>query len=127
MSLSSASSTSSLNPDVVVKPQSFITPEAYHRGLRKAKVLSTITIVAMALISAAGIAAAVFTGIAGLWAIPVVALVLSVILVLVIYRARPKLSFVPFGDDSFSSPPVLGFANTEPGFSEGLGAEILKQ
>ncbi|SYX08881.1 hypothetical protein C834K_0422 [Chlamydia poikilotherma] len=118
---------SSLTPDIVVKPQSFISPEAYQRGLRKAKALSTITIVVTALISAAGIAAALVTGIVGLWAIPVVALVLSVILVLVIYRARPKLSFVPFGDTSYPSTPALGFANTEPDFANGLGAELLNQ
>ncbi|AAP05143.1 hypothetical protein [Chlamydia caviae] len=109
--------------EVKVKPQSFTTPESYHKGVRKAKVLSIIAIVAAVLIAAGGIAATVLTGISALWAIPVLALVLSVVLVLVIYNVRPKLSFTPF----VPKTPVLGFANTEPDFAEGLGAELLNQ
>ncbi|WP_375793300.1 hypothetical protein O1W69_04140 [Chlamydia sp. 12-01] len=125
MSLSSTSSTDSLVSRTEVQQKPFLSPQAYERGLRKVKALSALTIIAAALISTAGIAAAIVTGIAGLWAIPVITLVISVLLVLVIYRARPKLSFVPFGEST--KGPVTGFANTEPDFKTNLGAELLGQ
>ncbi|ADZ18489.1 MULTISPECIES: hypothetical protein [Chlamydia] len=124
MSLSPASSETSLNT-LGVNQQSFITPQSYDRGSKKVRALSVLLVAVGTLVAAAGISAAVVTGIGALWAIPVAALVLSVVLILVIQRSRTKFSLIPFGESS--KGPVLGFANTEPDFAQGLGAELLRQ
>ncbi|CAG9046606.1 hypothetical protein NVRI1_00970 [Chlamydia abortus] len=124
MSISPASSETSLDT-LGVDQQPPISLQSYDRGSKKVRNLSPLAVAVGALIAAAGISAAVVTGIGALWAIPVAALVLSVVLILAIQRSRTKLSFMPFGESN--KGPVLGFANTEPDFAEGLGAELLKQ
>ncbi|QXE27192.1 hypothetical protein [Chlamydia buteonis] len=124
MSLSPASSETSLNT-IGVDQQPLITPQSYDGRSKKVRALSLIVVAVGTLVAAAGTSAAVVTGIGALWAIPVAALVLSVILILAIQRSRTKFSLIPFGESS--KGPVLGFANTEPDFAQGLGAELLRQ
>ncbi|WP_139414702.1 hypothetical protein [Chlamydia abortus] len=124
MSLSPASSETSLNT-LGVDQQSLITLQSYDRGSKKVRNLSLLAVAVGTLVAAAGISAAVVTGIGALWVIPVAALVLSVVLILAIQRSRTKLSLMPFGESN--KGPVLGFANTEPDFAQGLGAELLRQ
>ncbi|WP_139414297.1 hypothetical protein [Chlamydia abortus] len=125
MSISPASSKTLLDT-LGVNQQSLITLQPYDGGSKKVRNLSLLAVAVGALVAAAGISAAVVTGIGALWAIPVAALVLSVVFILVIIqRSRTKLSLTPFEESN--KGPVLGFANTEPDFAQGLGAELLKQ
>ncbi|QEM73751.1 hypothetical protein DZK34_02060 [Chlamydia abortus] len=126
MTISPASSETSLDT-LGVDQQPPVTLQSYDRGSKKVRNLSLLVVTIGTLVAAAGISAAVVTGIGALWAIPVAALVLSVVVILaIIQRSRAKLSsFTPFEESS--QGPVLGFANTEPDFAQGLGSELFRQ
>ncbi|EGK69153.1 hypothetical protein CAB1_0397 [Chlamydia abortus LLG] len=125
MTISPASSETSLDT-LGVDQQPPVTLQSYDRGSKKVRNLSLLVVTIGTLVAAAGISAAVVTGIGALSAIPVAALVLSVVVILaIIQRSRAKLSFTPFEESS--QGPVLGFANTEPDFAQGLGSELLRQ
>ncbi|WP_348663950.1 hypothetical protein [Chlamydia vaughanii] len=84
----------------------FISASQHKRAVQVNRGLLIATTLIGILTIAGGAAATILTGILPLIAIPIVALVATVVLVLTIHKLRPKTSPVP-----------LGFANVDPDFN----------
>lgn len=83
--------------------ENLISESQYNKKIRQLKVAALIISLAAILISTAGIVAVSLTGCLPLIALPVATMLLSIVLLKVVYRLRPRISPVP-----------IGFSNLDP-------------